>query len=35
MILNYELPHDEAQPPAQAHQGDAGLDWSSIEDVLH
>ena len=33
MILNYELLHEEALAPAQAHQGDAGWDLISIEDM--
>ena len=33
MILNYELLHEEALAPVQAHQGDAGWDLSSIEDT--
>ena len=33
MIPNYELLHEEALAPMQAHQGDAGWDLSSIEDV--
>ena len=33
MILNYELLHEEALAPTQAHQGDVGWDLSSIEDV--
>ena len=33
MILKYELLHEEALAPAQAHQDDAGWDLSSIEDA--
>ena len=33
MILNYELLHEEALAPVQAHPGDAGWDLNSIEDA--